>query len=361
MKYIVTNTAVPPRQRDRFRALRRPETYRNLKTREPEIGERGVYVVDLDLDEVRDLQRNGPSNLLNLERVGPSPQPDVDTIVPSNADLRGHKADMLFEWGFTGRGIDVGVIDTGLGSGVAPKFDIKAIRGERGLDPYVNSHGSYVASIAVPRKSRLVFSRAIDEEGQANYDNSDWIAAIYWMVDTVGVHLINMSYGSYTYSQTAQDAISYAESQGVLLQASAGNDSITTKRYPGAYDGVTSVGALDRFRSWARASLSNYGPWVDMWANGVSVDTYGPSGNLTKQTGTSFATPLVTYVKAALLTKGLKSIGQIKTRDAVKKGDGEDRDERGYRKPKAGVPTGVGGGARLDGAGGAWAMRDFCS
>jgi hypothetical protein len=347
-KYIISNTALPPEQRNRFRRLRHARTYRNLKTREPEVGERGVYTVELTPSEVRDLQSDHPSNLRHLERVGPSPTPDVDVAVPSDADLRGHKADMLYEWGFTGRGIDVGVIDTGLGSGVASKFSIKAIRGEKGLTPYANSHGSKVASVAVPRKSRLVFSRAIDEEGQLNYDSSDWIAAIYWMVDTVGVHLINMSFGSYDYSQTAQDAVSHARSKNVLMQGSAGNDSVGTKRYPGAYDGATSVGSLDRFHSWARASHSNYGSWVDMWAGGVDVDTYDPSGNRVKETGTSFATPLVTYVKAALLTKGLRSIGQINTSDATRAG-GDD------------APSGVGGGKRLNGENGAWKMRDFCS
>ena len=350
VKYIISNIAVPPVQRDRFRALRHPETYRNLKTREPEVGERGVYTVELTPSEVRDLGRDRPSNLRHLEKVGPSPKPDVDAVVPSDVDLRGHKADMLFEWGFTGRGIDVGVIDTGLGSGVAGKFNIKAIRGERGLTPYANSHGSYVASVAVPRKSRLAFSRAIDEVGQNNYDNSDWIAALYWMADEVGVDAINMSFGGYSRSQVELDAVSHAASKGIRLYASAGNDSTTTPQYPAAYDGVIAVGALDRTNGWRRRTGqygSNYGSWVDMWANGVEVLCYGPSGSTLYQYGTSLACPLAVYVYASLLTKGKTSIGQIKTHDAMRQGGDQ-------------TPTGVGGGSRLNGEGGAWAMRDFC-
>jgi hypothetical protein len=346
--YIISNIALPPEQRNRFRALRHAETYRNLKTREPDAGERGVYTVELTPSEVRGLQQDRPSNLRHLEKVLPGSRPHVDATIPSDRDLRGSKADMLYEWGFTGRGIDVGVIDTGLGSGVAGKFSIKAIRGEKGLDPYVNSHGSKVASIAVPRKSRLVFSRAIDEEGQANYDSSDEISAIYWMTDEVGVHLINMSYGGISFSQTYQDALTHAKSKGVILLASAGNDSTSAPQYPANFDGVIVVGSLDESRGWARAEHSNYGPWVDLWAKGVDVTAYGPDGSIDVVIGTSVATPLVTFVKASLLTKGLTSIGQIKTSDATRAG-GDD------------APSGVGGGKRLNGENGAWKMRDFCS
>lgn len=363
-EYIISNTALPPEQRGRFRALRNAETYRNLKTAEPDIGERGVYTVELTPAEVRDLQRDRPSNLRHLEKVLPGSKPHVDASVPSDADLRGAKADKLYEWGFTGRGIDVGIIDTGLGSGVAGKFNIKAIRGERGLTPYYGSHGSRVASVAVPRASRLVFARAINEPGDNNFNEADELSALYWMVDTVGVHVINMSYGGAAESQTYRDALANATAKGVLLVASAGNESTSTPQYPGNYDGVISVGALDKERGWARASFSNYGSWVDMWANGVKVAGYDASGNLTTSDGTSHAAPLVTFVKASLLTKGLTSIGQVKTQDAVRDGDGaEPVDELapdGAKVSAEGVPSGAGGGKRLNGRGAAWKMRDLC-
>jgi hypothetical protein len=371
-KYIISNTAVPPRQRDRFRALRRPETYRNLKTREPEVGESGVYVIELTPSEVRDLERDRPSNLRHLEKAPPMYTPDVDAVVPGDEDLRGSKADKLFEWGFTGRGIDVGVIDTGLGAAVSKKFNIKAIRSEADDSPYQGSHGSYTSSVAVPRASRLVFSRAIDEIGQTStLDGTSWIKALYWMVDEIGVHAINVSFGAIRdYVQAEQDAVTHAKSKGVTIYASAGNDNVYAqgKYYPGNYANLIAVGALDRARGWARAQQSdwgsNWGPYVDLWANGVNVKTYGPDGSITYKNGTSLAAPLVVYTKAALLTKGLKSIGELNTQQALKKGDGavpaDEAHPDGPKAPASGVPIGLGGGARLNGEGGAWAMRDFC-
>lgn len=342
--FVNLSEVVPPEERNVFRSLKKPETFRPVREA-AEVGEPGVYTVELEEDELEKVE--AAENVRYLEKVGPGPKPAVDTVVPSDADLRGHKADMLYSWGFTGRGIDVGVIDTGLGSGVASKFSIKAIRGEQGTDPYAGSHGSYVASLAVPRTSRLIFSRAINEGTFTAFTTADWVSALYWMVDTVGVHVVNMSFGNYSFSQTEQDAVNHATSKNVLLVASAGNDDTTSKHYPGSYDGVMAVGALDRYRDWARWPSSNHGGWVDLWAGGVSVLTYEPSGAETRQTGTSVAAPLVTFVKASLLTKGLTSIGQIGTESAVKAGAGE-------------ATPGTGGGGRLDGENASWKMADQC-
>jgi subtilisin family serine protease len=63
-----------------------------------------------------------------------------------------------------------------------------------------------------------------------------------------------------------QALIDMATSAGVLCVASAGNEGDSTRVYPAACDHVLSVAATDE--SNARASFSNWGPWVDVAAPG---------------------------------------------------------------------------------------------
>lgn len=343
-KVVVTlNHVLPEEERDLWKRVEDQDSYRPM--RKGEEGDPAVYsalLTDAEIDAMMDA-----SNLKRIEEVkGAQVTPNVDSNVPNDVDLRSHKADMLPGWGFTGAGIDVGVIDTGLGSGVASKFNIKAIRGEEGLTPYANSHGSYTSSLAVPTASRLVFSRAIDETAGGSYDSTNWVAALYWMVDQIGVDVVNMSFSGDQFEQFGQDVIHHARQNGVLPVCSAGNEGVASQRYPAAYEGAIAVGALDRFKSWSRWPGSNYGSWVDLWANGVNVLTYGPAGGETTQTGTSVAAPLVVWLKASLLTKGKDSLGDVGIENAVRNGSG---------------PTiGTGGGGQIDGEQSAYRMADEC-
>ena len=78
--------------------------------------------------------------------------------------------------------------------------------------------------------------------------------------------IINMSLGGGGFSQAALDAISEARDEGVIIIASAGNESSSTPMYPAAYDGVVSVAAVDMLR--AQAWYSNFGPTIDIAAPG---------------------------------------------------------------------------------------------
>jgi serine protease len=78
--------------------------------------------------------------------------------------------------------------------------------------------------------------------------------------------IINMSLGGGGFSQTALDAISEARKQGVIVIASAGNESSSTPMYPAAYEGVVSVAAVDMLRD--QAWYSNFGQTIDVAAPG---------------------------------------------------------------------------------------------
>ncbi|MFH1998776.1 MAG: S8 family serine peptidase, partial [Planctomycetota bacterium] len=79
--------------------------------------------------------------------------------------------------------------------------------------------------------------------------------------------VLNMSFGGSEYSQTEADVIQQAiQVQGKILVAAAGNESTSILIYPGAYDGVITVSAVDINREFA--GYSNYGSSIDVAAPG---------------------------------------------------------------------------------------------
>ena len=139
-----------------------------------------------------------------------------------------------------------------------------------------------------------------------------------------------------------QALVDMATSGGAVCVAAAGNDGDSVKVYPAACDRVLAVGASD-FDN-ARAAFSNWGPWVDVAAPGVSmfstisqnyqftyVDTliyiayFGWDGQTPYMwgDGTSFACPLTAGVCALVrahfpsLTPALVAQQIIATGDVV--------------------------------------------
>lgn len=87
--------------------------------------------------------------------------------------------------------------------------------------------------------------------------------------------VINLSFGGRGYSRLLQDAITAARSRGVMVVASAGNDSSDAlENVPGALEGVLSVAAADPDGSLA--SYSDFGPRVDLMAPGGALFVDAP-------------------------------------------------------------------------------------
>ncbi len=104
--------------------------------------------------------------------------------------------------------------------------------------------------------------------------NAAIVEAIIYAANN-GAKVINASFGDYYYSLAEYDAISYANSKGVLFVASAGNktnDNDSFPFYPASYNlpNIISVAATDQYDQLA--SFSNYGATsVHVGAPGVSI------------------------------------------------------------------------------------------
>jgi len=251
------------------------------------------------------------------------------------------KANMDDAWGYgyTGKGITVAVLDTGLN---LSNNDLNQNLSSWNWD-FVNNdsdvsddhgHGTFVASeiIAANDGYRLT-GAAYDAElmvlkvlNSGGSGSAEVIAeAIIYAVDH-GANIINMSLGGSDYSGYS-DAISYAYDHNVLVVMASGNDAADDPLYPAHYaknyDNALAVGALS-LNAWTDiqsvAYFSNYageGPYGFLSAAGDDVWGYGLSGDDIKSwSGTSMAAPYVAAA-AALVWSADESLSAIQVAQAL--------------------------------------------
>ncbi|WP_205720110.1 S8 family peptidase [Fodinibius halophilus] len=193
-----------------------------------------------------------------------------------------------------------------------------------GPDP---SHGTHVGGIiaavrdnetgvnGVAANTKIMGVRAVPNGDERDKDVAN---AIRYAVDN-GADIINMSFGkSYSpYKEVVDEAVKYADKNGVLMVHGAGNESqnIDQKpKYPTDVYGSSisgdsaathwlSVGAT----SWKPnenfiANFSNYGDQkVDIFAPGVAIYSTMPDNKYKRQDGTSMASPVVAGSAALIM------------------------------------------------------------
>ena len=196
----------------------------------------------------------------------------------------------------------------------------------------LHGHGTHVTGIAAAEgdnaigitgvcwTARIMPLRFLDADGYGTV--ADEISAIDYAIAN-GAHIINASFGSNMYSQFERDAISRANSEGILFIAAAGNDSLnndTSQFYPASYNlpNIISVAATDQDDnlSW----FSNYGPaTVDVGAPGVNIYSTSPGIDYQIMHGTSVATPHVAGL-AALIWGYNSSMTHMEIKDIILNG-----------------------------------------
>jgi serine protease len=194
--------------------------------------------------------------------------------------------------------IVVAVLDTGIAYesydvySKAPDFTGSYPAFTQGYD-YINNdshanddqgHGTHVASTIAQSTNNNISVAGIAFNSTlmpvkvlgANGSGSDAaVASGITYAKTHGAHILNMSLGSTSYSQTIADAVADAIGAGKILIAAAGNggqDSIGDPEcdYPARYAGVICV-ASTRYNNNGRSSFSNYGTGFDISAPGGQV------------------------------------------------------------------------------------------
>lgn len=160
-------------------------------------------------------------------------------------------------------------------------------------------HGTMTAGLVhlVAPQAKIMPLKAFQADG-SGYD-SDILRAIYYAVKN-GADIMNMSFNYATYSPELAKAIKYANNNGVISVASAGNDGQKTVTYPGGLPGVIDVASTSN--DDIRSTFTNYGaPPVRLAAPGEGVMTTYPWSTYAAGWGTSFSTPLVSGAVALLM------------------------------------------------------------
>jgi len=137
-----------------------------------------------------------------------------------------------------------------------------------------------------------------------------------------GAQIINISGGQLTPSGEADpllaNAVRYCAEQNVLIIAAVGNDGCDCLHIPGAIPSVLAVGAMND--EGIPLNFSNWGEKYQtqgVLAPGEAIVGAKVGGGITAQTGTSYATAIVSGVAALLLSLQVKQ-GQVPNPQAVR-------------------------------------------
>ncbi|MBK6360341.1 MAG: S8 family peptidase [Comamonadaceae bacterium] len=218
--------------------------------------------------------------------------------------------DSLYQYSSTGKGVNAFIIDTGIRAShqdfagrVLPGYS--AIADANGTND-CNGHGTHVAGTVggttwgVAKGVKLIPVRVLDCSGSGAY--SGVIAGIDWVANSpLRPAVANLSLGGGA-SAALDAAIAGAVSKGVNVVVAAGNNNADACNYsPSRAPSAITVGATTS--SDTRASYSNYGSCLDIFAPGSSILSAWNTSDVATNTisGTSMASPHVAGVVALVL------------------------------------------------------------
>ncbi|KAI9735435.1 MAG: Subtilisin-like protease 2 [Claussenomyces sp. TS43310] len=222
-----------------------------------------------------------------------------------------------------GSGATVYVVDTGIyigheEFGGRAKWGANYVSGSENTDE--NGHGTHCSgtiggsTYGVAKKVSLVAVKVLNKNGQGQ--NSGVISGIQYVHDNAGSNsVLSMSLGGGK-SSAINSAVASTVDAGVTVVVAAGNDDEdASNSSPASEPSAITVGAIDD--TDARASFSNYGKLVDVFAPGVDVlsSWIGSTDATNTISGTSMATPHVAGLAAYLIIlDGLSSPADVVSR-----------------------------------------------
>jgi len=278
------------------------------------------------------------------------------------------RADRVWaDFGFTGRGINVALIDSGVDTTHPDLADHIAAQhcftqgncapnntneGDSAQD--LHGHGTHIAGIisgkgslspkGIAPDAGIVAVRVLDDKG-AGWSSDvvaaiDWVVANQWQHD---VHIINLSLGGGRYigdcsqadANTAllSNAIAVARGAGIVVFAAAGNNSYTDAlTSPACISEVIAVGstydANIGARTWGTcadgatavdqiACFSNSGVMLDLLAPGAWIESTGRGGGSRGDAGTSMAVAHASAT-AALLLQANRTLTSVQIESILK-------------------------------------------
>ncbi|WP_404455663.1 S8 family serine peptidase [Virgibacillus necropolis] len=219
--------------------------------------------------------------------------------------------------GLTGKGIKVGIIDTGI-NGKHP--DLNVVGGESFVEEEpnfqdLNGHGTHVAGIIAAKNNMIgtvgvapnvnIYAiKALNQYGKGR--QTDIIAGIEWAVEH-DLDIVNLSLTSPHSTIALKLAIESADDAGLLIVAASGNDETGLGQvgkdimYPARYPDVIGVGSIGRDLkkssfSYGGSSLSYTAPGENIYSTYVLLGS--GENDYNNLSGTSMAAPYVAGVFA---------------------------------------------------------------